>query len=139
MVIRVKWSKEEVEALLAKLYYISTKICKYDYTKNKWNSPLFEDLVWIIAKVNYEMCNKYCLPCIDVSMFNFYEDQYNFTPDEFNKKGLDWLDLVSVAEEECIDSVCFRWKLYGKYIVRFKSFLNKIRIFVMSIKMKGHK
>lgn len=139
MVIRVKWSKEEVEALLVKLYYISTKVCKYDYAKNKWNNPSFEDLVWIIAKVNYEMCNKYCLPCIDVSMFNFYEDQYNFTPDEFNRKGLDWLDLISVAEEECIDSVCFKWKLYGRYIVRFKSFLNKIRIFVMSIKMKGRK
>ena len=130
MVINTNWSNEELNETLAKLYYISQKICKKNPKTKKWVAPRFEDIVWIIALANYKMCQKYCLTCINLDIFNFIEDGYSFTPNEFKFKCNDWQDLISEADKEVLDSVCFLWKFYGKTDITLAQYFQKfIRLF----------
>lgn len=125
MIINTNWSKEEFNETLAKLRYITQKICKRNSKTKKWIAPRFEDIVWIIALANYKMCQKYCLTCINLNIFNYIEDEYKFTPNEFNLKCKNWLDLISDADKEVLDSVCFLWKFYGQTDITLGQYFQK--------------
>lgn len=131
--INVNWSNEELDETLAKLRYITQKICKKNLKTKKWIAPWFEDIVWIIAKANYIMCKKYCMPCIDLNIFNFIEDSYNFTPNEFNLKYKKWLDLISEADKEELNKACLQWKIYGKLGIRINHYFQ---VLIRCIKIK---
>ena len=126
MIINTNWTNEEYNETLAKLRYITKQICKRNSKTKKWIAPRFEDIVWIIAKSNYKLCQKYCLTCINLDIFNFVEDGYNFTPNEFNFKCKNWLDLISDADKEVLNSVCTQWKIYGKLQVRISYYFQKL-------------
>ena len=125
MIINTNWTNEELNETLAKLRYITQKICKRNFKTKKWIVPRFEDIVWIIAVANYRMCQRYCMTCINLDIFNFIEDGYNFTPNEFKFKDKNWQDLISEADKEVLNSACFHWKLYGQTDITLTQYFQK--------------
>ena len=126
MIINTNWTNDEYNETIAKLQYIVQQICKRNSKTKKWIAPRFEDIVWIIALTNYKICQKYCLSCINLDIFNFIEDGYNFTPNEFNFKRKDLLELISEAEQKELDNVCLQWKIYGKIGITIKQYFKKL-------------
>ena len=123
MVIAVNWSQREVTETLTKLYYISKCIAKIK--NGKYQIPLFEDMLWIISRVNFNMCKKHCLPCINIDIFNFVENDLKFIPTDFIRRNRN-MNNLSEAEINCIKSICNKWKLYGKFLIRLNLLYYKL-------------
>jgi len=122
-----RWTKDEIYQTEAALYTIIFFL--WDYNKRKKPAD-FEDMLWIIARANKEMFEKYTLDCINVEIFNMFDFEEDLVPMNFRPKNLtekSWLDYMSEAQMEEIVNAYRKWKSYGKWCVRLKKFKERIK------------
>ena len=122
MIIKSKrWTKYDVVDAKAKIWYIFSKIQNEKDNRN----ILFEDIVWILSRLNYELFKKHCIVAISAELFNFA----NFT-EPFTRKNYVVLNpyssmqFLSEAEIKIINNLAIRWKLYGKHFIRLNKLLK---------------
>ena len=122
MIIKSKrWTKYDVVDAKAKIWYILSKIQNEKDNRN----ILFEDIVWILSRLNYELFKKHCIVAISAELFNFA----NFT-EPFTRKNYVVLNpyssmqFLSEAEIKIINNLAIRWKLYGKHFIRLNKLLK---------------
>lgn len=124
-----RWTKDEMYFTECNLWYIISFL----YEDNGHKPVDFRDLIWIVARANKEMFEKYTLDCVNVEIFNiinlfdFDKDlvPMNFRPKELTPKS--WMDYMSEAQQQVIEHVYIKWKLYGKWSVRLKKLLERIK------------
>ena len=119
MIIKAsRWDKED---------YLETQFCLHClvlhlYSPNINQTITFEDLVWCIARINKKVFEQYCIPGINIEVFNLFDipnkiKQQTFKPTK--KYELVWLNYISDALERAIRDTAKQWNFYGKYLVRF--------------------
>lgn len=116
-----RWEKNEIYAN----QYLIWFVVNFLYIQNK--DVKFEDIVWIIALANKIMFNRHLDNAVNVEIFNMFDFPKNITPDLYKLNNVSLkkqLDCVSIAQLSIIEESCRKWKLYGKYIVKFKTFLK---------------
>ena len=119
-----RWTEEETYFTECNLWYIISFL----YENNGHKPVDFRDLIWIIARANKEMFEKYTGECVNVEVFNMCDFDEDIIPDNFRPKELtpkSWMDYMSEAQQEIIERVYIRWKLYGKVYIRIKEFFYK--------------
>lgn len=121
----------------AVLYYLLNAISKNN------EEVSMEDVFWIINRANFRACEKYWTPVIDYNFLNWLGD-IEYKLEVFN---VDWnkdtfkntythLDFLSQSQTECLDKAIFRYKLYGKYIIKNREWVWKLKDYLKKVKKK---
>lgn len=121
-----RWTQEDIYETECNIWYIISFL----YESNGHKPVDFYDFVWIISHANKEMFDKYCLFCVNVEIFNLLDYDDDIIPDKFRPKEMtpkSWMDYMSEAQQQVIEHVYIKWKLYGKWSVRLRKLLERIK------------
>ena len=121
-----RWNQEEIYNTQCALWYIISFL----YENNGHKPVNLDDIMWIIARANKIMFEKYAQDCINpeiFNMFDFDEDLIpsNFRPTELTPKS--WMDYMSEAQEQIIEKGYLSWRSYGKLEVHLKRLIERIK------------
>ena len=122
MIIKSKrWKEDDYIQARAKIWYIINKI----QNKNDTRNILFEDIVWILSRLNYKLFKMYCIEAMSAELFNLIDFPMPLIRQNYvDISAFISTQFLSEAEIKIINNLAIRWKLYGKWCIRLNKLLK---------------
>ena len=114
-----RWTEEDIKETQCKVWYIIKALQNNNYNKK----ITFEDLIWVISKLNTYLFDKYLISGINVEVFNMIEFDNIISARLYKPKGMssdNCMQYLSEVEIYTIDKLAKHWKIYAKYLINLK-------------------